>query len=64
MCALFRTNFMFLSLHGLDGRDDSKLIIPATVILSNMFTTAEMRVSVLHLIPMILKTRVLTIVSK
>ncbi|KAL2941451.1 Splicing factor U2AF-associated protein 2, partial [Bienertia sinuspersici] len=28
---------------GWGGRDDSKLMIPATVILSNMFTTAEMR---------------------
>lgn len=28
---------------GWGGRDDSKLMIPATVVLSNMFTTAEMR---------------------
>ncbi|XP_074310640.1 uncharacterized protein LOC141646650 [Silene latifolia] len=28
---------------GWGGRDDSKLIFPATVVLSNMFTTAEMR---------------------
>lgn len=28
---------------GWGGRDDAKLMIPATVVLSNMFTTAEMR---------------------
>ncbi|KAK9673522.1 hypothetical protein RND81_12G172900 [Saponaria officinalis] len=28
---------------GWGGRDDSKLVFPATVVLSNMFTTAEMR---------------------
>lgn len=36
--------YFYFCFHDLGGRDDSKLLIPATVVLRYMFSPAEMRV--------------------